>query len=113
MSSIALVERFIKSLKDEWLRVVALPMREAPMLALVQSYVTWFNEHRPHQGIGGMTPNEKASGATPVRERTRVEARARYPDRPGVSARVRDLALDVTYVGGAPQLPVVTLKRVA
>ena len=80
---------------------------------MARGTVTWFNEHRPHQGIGGMAPDEKASGAMPVRDRERLEARARYPDRTGVSARVRDLALDVAHVGNAPQLPVVTLKRVA
>jgi transposase InsO family protein len=110
--SIALVERFIRSLKTECVRPI-LTYRDDVLADILRRYVRWFNEHRPHQGLGGMTPNEVVAGAKPVRERLRLEPRARYPDRPGVSARVRDLALDVSGVEAAPRLPVVTLKRAA
>jgi putative transposase len=110
--SIALVERFILSLKNELLRpAVLVPFPIGDMQRLLDAYLVWYNENRPHQGLGGVTPNERALGGVPARKRPRLEPRARYPvpDDGSVKARVAELRLVVTRAEVAKQLVVVEL----
>jgi hypothetical protein len=84
-------------------------------------YVGWFNHHRPHQGLGGRTPDEVYFHRRPGSERPRYEPRARWPGRsacPSAAARVKagrgaQLALQVSYLGGREHLPIVALRRAA
>ena len=64
--SIAIVERFIKSLKVEALRQVWI-CSVAGLRAELAAYAVWYNESRPHQSLGGCTPNEVYDGVTPPR----------------------------------------------
>jgi hypothetical protein len=111
----AVVERFFRSLKDEWLRRTTIPLRSNA------AYVEWFHEYRPHQGLGGRTPNEVLGGEKPANERARIEPRARWPAespcagpwaKPSTKALSR-LSLVVRFHGGHRHMPVVELKRVA
>jgi hypothetical protein len=77
--SIALIERCIRSLKEECLRRTLVPFRLEPLVAELELYVTWFNEHRPHQGLGGKTPNEVFAASAAARDGPRWEPRKRYP----------------------------------
>ena len=77
--SIALIERFIKSLKDEWLRRITVPFRLGSMRTELSIYFAWFNEHRPHQSLGGRTPLEVYEGSAPANEMPRLEPRERWP----------------------------------
>jgi transposase InsO family protein len=54
--SIALVERFIRSMKSECTRRIMVPMRLDSMRQELAFYASWFNEHRPHAGLDGRTP---------------------------------------------------------
>ncbi len=56
--SIAVVERFIRTLKDESTRRTMVPRRREVFRNELTSYFDWYNEHRPHATLGDMTPNE-------------------------------------------------------
>src|SRR5512138_2401016 len=57
--SIAVLERFMRTLKAEGLRrLITTPLDEATMTEELTVFVDWYNEVRPHRGLGGATPNE-------------------------------------------------------
>ena len=49
----AVIERFIHSMKTEGARRILVPLRLGQMRKELGCYVTWYHEHRPHSGIGG------------------------------------------------------------
>jgi putative transposase len=119
--SIALIERFFKSLKNEWLRCILISFRIESMRKELTSYSMWFNQHRPHQSLGGRTPLEVYEEQTPANEKPRFEPRSRWPRhsrcaRPQAQVKgqcgVR-LELVVKSYEGRKQLPVVELKEAA
>jgi hypothetical protein len=81
------------------------------MQSLLDVYARWYNEHRSHQGLGGLTPNERASGDLPARELPRIEPRARYPilDDGSVRAHGVEIRIDVKRAAAAKQIVVVEL----
>jgi hypothetical protein len=91
------------------------------MEAALDAYRIWFNEHRPHEALGGRTPAEVRDGIMPARDGPRIEPRNRMPharaspDGTGPpSRRVRSqLELVVSHVGGLRELPVVELREAA
>ena len=48
------------ALKEEMFRRGTVPLGREALRALLASYVGWHNEHRPHQGLRGRTPNRSA-----------------------------------------------------
>ncbi len=117
----AVLERFFRSLKSEWLRCITVPLRREELRKKVNLYIDWFSQHRPHQGLGGKTPNEVYYVRQPANEKPRIEARPNWPtDSPcalppakakrGTTGR---LELVVSYHKGEKLLPVVALKRTA
>lgn len=117
--SIAVIERFFRSLKGEMLRrLPLLPMSLARMAREVGAYVAWYNDHRPHQGLGGRTPAEVRAGGRAAVDAQAWEPRPRYPlargDPRGRRRRVKGcLVLELGRVGDRPHLPIVALRRVA
>ncbi len=77
--SIAVIERFILSLKEEHLRRCLIPFGVRQMAALVDAYVRWYNAHRPHTALGGSTPDEVFDGTPAASEAPRFEPRKCYP----------------------------------
>ena len=57
-ASVAVIERFIRSMKAECTRCILVPFRLDAMREELALYVTWYDENRPHQALDGMTPNE-------------------------------------------------------
>jgi len=113
--SITVVERFIRSMKSECARRILVPYRLDAMRRELAWYATWYNEHRPHTGLGGRTPLEVCEGRPPAKAAPRFEPRPRWPR--GVGERrgragVR-LAMEIRYVGGQRHLPVVELREAA
>ena len=106
--SIAVIERFIKSLKDEWLRRLIVPLRLEAMRKELSVYTCWFNEHRPHRALDGRTPLEVYKDLVPASHQGSVESRAKLP-----TQRDTRLALSVTYHAGRRQLPIITLQQAA
>lgn len=117
--SIAVIERFFRSLKTEMLRKLPwVPLTMKKLGAEVAVYVGWYHEHRPHQGLGGATPHEVRIGEKPARTQRRIETRPGYPlrDRRAKtkSRRVKgQLVLVVEPFEGRLHLPVVSLREAA
>jgi hypothetical protein len=91
------------------------------MVRIVTAYLRWFDEWRPHQGLGGRTPRERFDGVIPAHRFPRLEPRARYPvgapcAAPRVPVRGRrgvGLELVLSHPKDAPHLPIVALRRAA
>ena len=117
----AIVERFIKSLKDEWLSRIAVPLRREAMRRQVALYLSWYDEFRPHQGLGGRTPKEVYAKKRQANRRPRHEPRPGWPgDSPCALPHVKTrsasgarFVLKVRFHGGNRHLPIVKLRRVA
>ncbi len=75
--SIAIVERFIRSMRSEGTRRIYVPLRRDAMRRELTLYTRWYNAHRPHRGLGGRTPLEVYTGVKPANEAPRFEPRAR------------------------------------
>ena len=120
--SLAVIERFIKSMKNECTRLLPIvPLARAAFGSELDHYVAWFNAERPHSRFGARMPDEIYFGSFPACRRPRFEPRTRWPRRsPCASphALVRGqpgavVELHVTYRAGRKHLPVVSLRRVA
>ena len=113
--SIAIVERFIMSLKQEFLWKIFVPFSLVKMEQALASYQRWYNEHRPHASLAGCTPAEVLAGVMPAKEQAHWEPRARLPlarGDPNVN-RCAKLDLVVSYVDGHKELPIVELRKAA
>jgi hypothetical protein len=120
--SIAVVERFIRTMKTECTRrLFLMPMRRETFRQELSRYAEWYNQHRPHEWLGGRTPDEVYHDERPANRVPRWEPRSRWPrgspcaqpqtlikGQPGLR-----LELAVTFQAGRKHLPVVTLYRVA
>jgi len=110
--SLRLIERFLLSLKTEHTRRILVPFGFDAMRREMNSYSIWYNEHRPHQGLGGMTPADRYDGDESDDHARRVDPRPRWPvDEEAV--RVKRLDVVVKFVEGRKHLPIVELKRAA
>jgi len=117
--SLAVIERFFLSLKNECTRRIIVPLRSDALLAEVTAYFRWYNDTRPHQSLGGRTPSELCAGLA-ARDGPRFETRvrqqtpgARDDTVPRAAHWVTRLELEVTHCEGRPHLPIVALKRAA
>jgi putative transposase len=111
-ASIAIVERFIRSMKQECTRCLLIPMSLVVMRREIHLHTIWYNERRTHMALAGKTPQDVYAGRT--RRRRRFEPRPQWPHRPrGCSAKGDKLRLAVSYVEGRKHLPVIELRRAA
>ena len=60
--SIAVIERFFRTLKSEGTRRIFLSLRVATIREEMALFATWYNQHRPHRALDGRTPAECAAG---------------------------------------------------
>ena len=119
--SIAIVERFIRTLKQECFRLIRVPMRLAEMRTEARLFVGWYNRHRAHQALNCRTPEEVRSDREPACERPRWEPRPKWPrdslcaapQAPVKGRRGGRADLIVSYLGGRSHLPVLRLRRSA
>ena len=119
--SIAVIERFIRTLKDEGLRRILVPLTIGKMREEANAIIAWYDTCRPHTTLGGRTPEERYCRITAACRRTRFEPRPHWPvasECASPPARVRGqpgvrLRLAVDYYQRRKHLPIVTLKRVA
>jgi putative transposase len=119
--SIAIVERLIRTMKDEATRRILIPQREADFRRELASFFIWYNEHRPHTTLLGKTPNEVYLHLRPANRRPRIEPRSRWP-RSSPCAGPHTLiagqpgdrfTIHVDFVDGKPHLPILELRRAA
>ncbi len=119
--SIALIERFILSLKNECTRVIVVPLCREAFHQELTCFMNWYNQNRPHSTLDGKTPHEVYHKLRPASDRPRFEPRSRWrrtaqcasPQAPVVGHCGARIRLDVRYYRGRKHLPVVALKRVA
>ena len=114
--SIALVERFWRTLKTECTRVILVPLRLADMRQELSLFAQWHAQHRPHQGLHGRTPREvyEAGKVEPFRLRAANDSATRDPPNPPPAhADLPRLELRVSYLEGRRHLPIVDLDRAA
>ncbi|MGE3804335.1 MAG: hypothetical protein AB7K24_06660 [Gemmataceae bacterium] len=116
------VERSIRTLKDEDVRVLAVvPLVKRAFQRELSLYIDWHNCERPHTTLEGATPDEVYFGVRPACRRPRFEPRPGWP-------RASPCALPRTLVKGQPGArlevsvelvdrrrhhPLVTISRVA
>ncbi|MDP7288166.1 MAG: integrase core domain-containing protein, partial [Phycisphaerae bacterium] len=119
--SIAVVERFIRTLKDECTRRIIVPLRRKDMRRELICHLDWYNEHRPHEFIGGRTPNEVYHDRPAANEMPRIEVRPLWPTEASCATPAaaidgepgQKVELVVSYHAGRKHLPIIQLKRVA
>ena len=119
--SIAVIERFIRTLKDECTRRITIPLRRDDMRRELIWHFDWYNEHRPHEFIVGRTPNEVYHNRPAANEMPRIEVRPHWPTDASCATPVatidgkpgQKVVLLVSYHAGRKHLPIVQLKRVA
>jgi putative transposase len=120
--SIAVCERFIRTLKDGCTRVLAVvPLVQKSLRRELSLFFAWYNQDRPHATLGGATPDEVYFDRRPANQAPRFEPRPNWPrgspcakpqtlvkGQPGV---VLDVKVD--FAVGRRHLPRVTLRRAA
>lgn len=74
--SIAVLERFILSLKKEFLRRIFVPLHLPHVEHAIGAYQLWYNIERPHVSLGGRTPDEVLRGVAVVRDEFSCRERA-------------------------------------
>ncbi|MFB3894467.1 MAG: transposase, partial [Phycisphaerae bacterium] len=72
---IAVIERFIRSMKDERLRKIMLPLRRKEFVSQCILYINWYNRVRPHSALSGRTPDERYRRIPSACRRPRFEPR--------------------------------------
>jgi putative transposase len=119
--SVSVIERFIKSVKNEGTRKIHVPLRWDAMRRELSYYVCWYNQFRPHTYLNGKTPTEVYEGLIPANSKPRFEPRSRWPRGSPCAApqakikgrKGSKLVLVIGYFEGRKHLPVIELKRVA
>ena len=119
--SIAVVERFIQTIKVEATRRISVSISATLFWRDLSSFVVWYNQHRPHTTLGGRTPDEVDFQQRPANRSPRFEPRSLWPRsapcaRPQVLVKGQPgvrIELAVSYQRGRPHLPVVTIRRAA
>ena len=119
--SLAVVERFIRTIKTECTRRILVPYRLAEFQRELKLFSSWYNAKRPHTSLETRTPDEVFFRRRPACRAPRFEPRARWPrrspcagpqalvrGRPGVTVELR-----LSHRAGRKNLPIVQLRRVA
>jgi putative transposase len=118
--SIAVVERLIRTIKDNFTHR-HIPLRRQAMRQELSTMASWYNERRPHTALRGRTPNEVYFRRFSAHRRPRVEPRPYWP-RGASCAQPQVLVagqpgdrftLRVQFQGGRRRLPIVSLMRAA
>ena len=119
--SIALIERFILTLKIECMRISLLPFRTDALQRELTCFANWYNHSHPHSALDGRTPHEVLHDVSPADQRLRFEPRARWPRKAPCASPHAPVAghcgtpihLDVLYYSGRQHLPIVELRPAA
>lgn len=77
--SVAIIERFFLTLKNEGTRRVLMPLGRSEVDVELSVFSEWYNSVRPHASLSGCTPEETRGGQLPPSHRPRFEPRPRYP----------------------------------
>ena len=119
--SIAVVERFIRSMKSECTRRIPVPLGLKEMWTELVLYANWYDTYRPHGTLAGKTPEEVYRGLPPKNAQSRFEPRPGWPPGSRCAApqtsikgkRGAPLVLAVRCLEGRKHLPIIELKTAA
>ena len=119
--SIAVVERFIRTMKDEGTRRIVVSLRRPDFSNELNAFLAWSNEHRPHTTLHGKTPNEVYSQLRPANRHPRIEPHKRWSRKAPCAAPQTLIAgqpgdrftLEIDFKDGKRHLLIVLLKRAA
>jgi transposase InsO family protein len=119
--SIAIVERMIRTLKNECTRRLLVPYRRPCFKKELSLYIGWYNTHRPHDALEVRTPDEIYFALPPACLAPRFEPRRKWPRGSpcaGPQAAVggrrgQRLELSVQYMSRRRHLPMVELRQAA
>ena len=119
--SIAVVERFIRTLKESTRALPVVSLRRRSFQVAVQRAMGWYNADRPHMTLQGATPDEVYHVRRPACRSPRFEPRPGWPraarcakpqvlvkGQPGVR-----MELAVEFLANQRHLPSVTIRRAA
>jgi len=73
------IERFLRTLKEECTRRTGVPLRRDDMRRELICHLGWYNEHRPHEYLDGRTPNEAYHDRPAGNLASRAEPSAVWP----------------------------------
>ncbi len=115
--SIAVVERFHRTVK-EILRLTIVPEDQAEFERELGLIIRWYNEHRPHDTLGGRTPNEVCFSRPAANEQPRLETRELWPRhsscaKPQVDIEGESIVLEIGCLENRRHLPVIHARRAA
>ena len=99
---IAIIERFIRSLKNEVFACYKASTNIDRFRRELIFYSTWYNQYRPHQGLGGRIPAEVYFGV----ENDVAPINARGPD-------AVEFQILVSFLEGRRHLPIVEIQAAA
>ena len=94
--SIAIIERFWRSLKREYVNGLFLYRAKAAIEKRLRRYARWFNQERPHLGLRQRTPDDVHRGRAPRAARN-----------------VAGGVLHVRFLDGDRRLPILRLTKAA
>jgi len=119
--SIAVVERFILTLKDGYTRLMLISPRKDGFRRELRLFACWYNEHRPHTALVGKTPHEVYYRLLGANKILRFEPRPHWPIRAACAAPQAAIGgklgtrfvLHVRGLAGRRHLPIVKLRIAA
>jgi len=119
--SIAIIERFIRTMKTECTRRILIPLSLNSMRRELSYYIYWYNQFRPHSSLKGKTPSEVFESRTPANVKSRFEPRPLWPRGSPCAAPLAmvngkqgsKLVLTIGFYEGRKHLPIIELQRVA
>ena len=119
--SIAVVERLIRSMKNECTRRLLVPYQRVSVRRELALCLDWYDGHRPHEWLGSATPDEVYFDRDRACEAPRIEPRRHWPRgspcaAPQAEVRGdvgRVVELKVSYLAHRMPLPIVELQRAA
>ena len=87
----------------------------------IPAILRWYNEHRPHETLGGKTPNEVFFSREAANQKARFEPRERWPRgspcaRPQVEIDGEPgdpIVLEIDCLDGRRHLPIIRARRAA
>ena len=117
--SIARVERFHRSMKDECTRRIIVPTSQKEFEYELALWMTWYNSHRPHQALRGRTPDEvyyrKRAANTLPRIEPRVGLKHSSPcavPRTMMAGKAgRKVNVQLSFLEGRKHLPILHVLR--
>ncbi|MCL2120396.1 MAG: DDE-type integrase/transposase/recombinase [Planctomycetaceae bacterium] len=117
--SIARVERFHRSMKDECVRRIIVPTNQSEFEHELSLWATWYNSHRPHMSLKGRTPDEVFFKKRAANTLPRIEPRIGLKhSSPCAAPRVmmagkagRKVNIQLSFLEGQQHLPILNVLR--